>query len=479
MDNPLGIDARSPHLSWQSDSTERNWKQAAYQILVATTAERVRIGKPDVWDSGRRESSVSVGVEYAGPALQSGRRYYWSVRVWDQRGTASLAAPAWWEMGLLATSDWTAAWIARKDDESEDRKGIRLISVPGAPGPAPTPLPTPQQPSTAAPGQPPPTPVAQAAPPATASYRLTVQIKERPVGATLFIAAGGGFRTVLNGRALYGKRSWPSFDRQDIVDQLTVGQNVIDVTLAPVRGRGGAAGAAPSGFAALLKVTYANGSVERFPSNDTWQAKMTSDAEWKAASVGEPLGELKKGARQGNLPQPASLMRKEFDVAKRVQSARVYVTALGSYRLFLNGRRVGNDVLTPEFTDYAKRVIYQTYDVTTLLTNGRNALGAMLGDGWFLSGLVEYGNRQMFLAAPTRLLAQLRIDYADGSSERGDHRRRPGRRRRRRSSTPRSTTARPTMPASSSRVGTRPGSTTRHGRRWCFPRRPQQSSPRR
>jgi len=411
MDNPLGIDAPFPHLSWQSDSAERNWKQAAYQVLVATTADKLRTGKPDVWDSGRRDSSASVDIEYAGPALQSGQRYYWTVRVWDQRGTASVAALAWWEMGLLSKSDWTARWIARRDDESEDRKGIRLIGVADAPPPPPPPVPA----SPPAAGQAPSPPAAPPMQLATASYRLDVEIKKRPVTATMFISAGSGYKVVLNGRPLYSKRSWPCFDRQDIVDRVAVGQNVFEVTLTPARVRGGGLTAVTGGFTALLKVTYANGAVERFPSNDAWQGKMTSDTEWKAVVVGDPLGELKKG-RQGNLPQSAALLRKEFDVAKRVKSARFYVTALGSYRLFLNSQRVGNDVMTPEFTNYVKRVIYQTYDVTSLLVSGRNAIGAMLGDGWFLSGLVESGDRLKYLPAPTRLLAQLRIDYADGSS---------------------------------------------------------------
>ena len=86
--NPLGIDKAAPQLSWQSDNSERNWKQAAYQILVASSAERLGAGSSDVWDSGRKTSSESVGIAYAGPALESRRRYYWKVRVWDSAGQA-------------------------------------------------------------------------------------------------------------------------------------------------------------------------------------------------------------------------------------------------------------------------------------------------------------------------------------------------------------------------------------------------------
>ena len=67
--NPLGIDVSAPRLSWQSDSTERNWKQAAYQVLVATSSDRLASGQADVWDSAKIESDDSVGIAYRGPAL--------------------------------------------------------------------------------------------------------------------------------------------------------------------------------------------------------------------------------------------------------------------------------------------------------------------------------------------------------------------------------------------------------------------------
>jgi alpha-L-rhamnosidase len=81
----------------------------------------------------------------------------------------------------------------------------------------------------------------------------------------------------------------------------------------------------------------------------------------------------------------------------------------------LNGSRVGNDVLTPDFTDYRKRVLYQAYDVTNLLANGENVISALLGDGWYGSGLTWAGMH--FFTPPDRLLAQLELDYADGSHE--------------------------------------------------------------
>ena len=133
LENPLGIDAASPHLSWQSDSAERNWKQTAYELLVASSDQGLRAGQADVWDSGKVDSAESVGIVYRGPALESRKRYYWKVRVWDAGGQVLESTEgAWWETGLLHPTDWKAKWIRWKNPEDEsDRKGIRWIWVPG------------------------------------------------------------------------------------------------------------------------------------------------------------------------------------------------------------------------------------------------------------------------------------------------------------------------------------------------------------
>ena len=94
LQNPLGIDSSKPRLSWQSDNTERNWRQSAYQILVAVSPESLKSAHPDIWDSGKVSSGESVGIAYGGPQLQSRKRYYWTVRVWDAAGKAAAAAEA-------------------------------------------------------------------------------------------------------------------------------------------------------------------------------------------------------------------------------------------------------------------------------------------------------------------------------------------------------------------------------------------------
>ena len=395
--NPLGIDAEVPHLSWQSDSTERNWRQSAYQILVASSAELLRDGRADVWDSGKVSSDESVGIAYGGPKLESRRRYYWTVRVWDANGrSAQSSESAWWEMGLLNREDWHAKWISwTNPDKAADRTPIRWIWVPGQDALA-------------------------MAPKTTAEFRITVDIPDTLREAALFLLARGNFVAKVNGHEVGAKRRWNSFDREEIAGELVTGMNLIEVsvTVREPNSFGPDAGATTvkAALAGLLKITRADGSVQRIPTSADWQAHLATDSVWQSASEAGDLNDQRFG-EVPPLPQPASFFRHSFKLNKDVRQARLYATALGSYRMFLNGRRVGNDVLTPDFTDYSKRVLYQTYDVTEWLAGGSNVIAAELGDGWFGSALNWEGISFLFSPPPTRLIAQLEIEYSDGSHE--------------------------------------------------------------
>ncbi len=108
-------------------------------------------------------------------------------------------------------------------------------------------------------------------------------------------------------------------------------------------------------------------------------------------------------------------LRKPFVLKQSVQRAVLYATALGLYEVHLNGQRVGDHVLAPDWTDYRKRVRYQAYDVTTLLKRGDNTLGALLANGWF-SGKIGNGANAFFGKVPA-FFAQLEVTYADGHTE--------------------------------------------------------------
>ncbi|MFF4590317.1 family 78 glycoside hydrolase catalytic domain [Streptomyces sp. NPDC001388] len=115
--------------------------------------------------------------------------------------------------------------------------------------------------------------------------------------------------------------------------------------------------------------------------------------------------------------RPATLLRGEFTARATVRSARLLVTALGVYEMEINGTVAGDHVLAPGWTSYRHRHRYQTFDVTTLVREGRNAWGAHLADGWYRGLLGFNGGTRDIYGERTGLLAELHIDYADGSTE--------------------------------------------------------------
>ena len=141
----------------------------------------------------------------------------------------------------------------------------------------------------------------------------------------------------------------------------------------------------------------------------SWEMGLLSPSDWRTAWIEPDLKEDTTGS------PPPPMLRRAFRLDKRVRSARAYMTSHGLYELYLNGRRVGEDVLTPGWTSYKTRLQYQTYDVTSLLRPGDNAAGIVLGNGWYRGNMGFerlrniYGDR---LAA----LLQIVVRYADGTT---------------------------------------------------------------
>jgi alpha-L-rhamnosidase len=229
--NPLGIDNMQPRFSWKIKSPAFNVMQTAFSIRVST--DQKFPASKTTWVTGKVTSGESVLIPYEGSELKPGQRYYWQVRVWDNKGKASKwSESAWWETGLLTPANWKAKWIELDGDT--------------------------------------------------------------------------------------------------------------------------------------------------------------------------------------NRYSPAPHFRKEFSVSKTVASARVYVTSHGFYELHLNGKKVGDQVFTPGWTSYLKRLQYQVYDVTTLLVKGDNAVGAVLGDGWY-RGTLAWGNNWAIYGRRLGLMMQMKVTYTDGT----------------------------------------------------------------
>jgi len=244
MTNPLGIDVEHPRFSWKSEATiEQNVMQKAYQILVASTSEKLANNDADVWNSGKVNSDKQLWIPYGGSELKSNQQFFWKVKIWTNKGESAWSEIAMWSMGILNEVEWRSAqWIGLDkampwDDES---------------------------------------------------------------------------------------------------------------------------------YYSRLSVRY---------------------------------------------------VRKEFPVKKEIRRATVHITGLGIYELFINGNRVGDQVLAPAPTDFNKTVFYNTYDVTSLLRKGGNAVGIALGNGRYYTMRQTYKPWKSPTYGYPKTRMMLIMEYTDGTSE--------------------------------------------------------------
>jgi alpha-L-rhamnosidase len=245
--NPLGIESRSPAFSWILNSGERNFFQSAYEIIVADNLTEISAGRGNMWAPGKIISNETALVVYAGNALQSNKKYYWKVRVYDSNGNISpWSEVATFETAMLAQSDWTAKWI------------------------------------------------------------------------------GDGSKN-------------PERDEDYYKD-------------------------------------------DRAP-----------------------------------------LFRRPFKSKKKLISARLYISGLGYYEAWLNGKRVGDRVLDPGFTTYKKEVQYSVYDITPMINRGHNMVGVMLGNGWWnplpFKFFGRWDLRQYQQTGRPCLKAEIWLEYNDHTIE--------------------------------------------------------------
>lgn len=160
-----------------------------------------------------------------------------------------------------------------------------------------------------------------------------------------------------------------------------------------------------------VRVWGQDGSASDWSATLPLEAGLLEAADWSARFISPAWEE--ETARSN----PAPYLRREFDVRPGVQTARLYITALGLYEAQINGVVVGDHVLAPGWTAYDQRLCVQTFDVTAMLQPGRNAIGAILGDGWFRGRIGFEGGRRNIWGDRLALLAQLEIQYADGSTD--------------------------------------------------------------
>jgi alpha-L-rhamnosidase len=413
----LGIDDPAPRLSWQLHDPARGAKQTAYEVLVASRAELLDVGKADVWDSGRIESGESLNVVYAGPAVAPGTRYFWSVKVWGAEGKPyPVSASSWWETGLLKQDAWQAGWIGY---ETVEEAAVRHASAAWVANPDAKAL------------------AGDKGAEQHFAYRETVTLAKPVRRASLYATGQDTVSAWVNGAQVleadplpaWKQMPWKKFVRAEMTGKLNAGANTIAIeTVHYVANPNGMATEDAPPMIATLVVEYADGTTETIGSGtdwktvthaaEGWQRKGFDDSGWKSAVLwasssgpnSEPLG-------HPWVPDSVKALRHTFTVSSPVKSARLYATALGAYEMFLNGKRVGDDVLAPGWTDYRQRLKYQTYDVTAQVASGKNAIAALLAPGWYETPLEWFQQPNNYGDTPPAFRAQLRIEHKDGSVE--------------------------------------------------------------
>lgn len=437
---PLGMDVKAPRFSWQMESALPGARQTAYQVEV-----RSESGEP-VWDSGKRMSDASLNITYAGKALQQRTRYTWTLQVWDQQKQMHQNS-SWFETGLAPTATQPqgfvqARWIGGDDrdmvlyspylpvfklrfsvqlDEASrskiagfvfgandprlldknkniyglqnkvDSSYIRLeLNI---------------------------APVDSGKPARLAVYRTGYAPTDRP-GKPLKVFNVP--QSVINQGNQYGAHRFYVTTVMGATEIYLDGQTpdrlLGRVGLNPL-GQGGDYIAFPVladiGYwvpprqtAHFLGVEVAN---YRSPANTLYQA--TQRQTFKAQDA--PVLRLINPSRNA-MP----MLRTVFNAGnKTIRKARLYATARGAYDMYLNGKRVGDDYLNPGLSQYNKTHFYQTFDVTGLVTAGKNAMGAILGEGWWSGGSTYTGNYWNFFGDRQSLLTKLIITYRDGSEQ--------------------------------------------------------------
>ena len=403
LENPSGIDATPPRLSWILNSTERNIKQTAYQILVASSLSGLKSDHGDLWDSGKVASDDSILVAYAGKPLASRTDCFWKVRVWDANGKVSAwSRPAAWSMGILAPEEWHAQWIGQDGlDVTNSLSDTSWIWSPeDGVGPATT--------------------------PETNYFCRVVTIPAgRTIKRAVFEYTGDKECRGWIGRFDLGARNnFKTVKWNDVTTRLEPGQTYVFGLTGRTEGTDGN----PAGVIALLDIEFTEGAPLIIRTDDQWKVSKNpgdgwntiafDDSKWSAARILGPAGMAPWGATRvpEDRTQPARYLRKEFSVGKKLVRATVSFSGLGLSELYVNGKKIGDHVLSPAFAQYDRRQFYVTYDLTKNLHGGPNALGVILGNGRFYADRSKVYSGTVSFGWP-KLLFNLQLEYADGSSE--------------------------------------------------------------
>jgi alpha-L-rhamnosidase len=387
--NPQAVDVTAPRLSWELTDSRRGAYQSAYEVQAARAEADLVAGVDLLWSTGKVDSTQSIHVPYGGAEPGAGQRVYWRVRTWDGAGVASpWSEIAFWQRGLQG-EDWKARWITL----DEKREGPEPIFGDWIWHPVLTDDED------------------------TRYFRKVIELPEGAVvqSAQLWGAANNEFYCHVNGEYAGGCDEWKAVESKEFGALLKPGKNIFAIR--------GVHDRLAAGFTFGARIVLADGQFIELRSDtdwkchddkpEGWQTVDFDDSTWASAKFMGRYGEAPYEAAGERLPSRSIALRKDFMARGDVVRANVFASGLGVYQLFLNGQRVGQDELAPGWTHFKKRIQYQAYDVTDLVREGDNAIGMLLGNGWWggcMAGAWKDGNH--------RGIVQLEITYANGETER-------------------------------------------------------------
>ena len=419
--NPLGIE-ETPQFSWEMSAPESyNAQQKAYRIVVAESKKNLEQNNY-VFDTGKKESSLSVSIPYAGAKLKPCTRYYWKVMVWDEKNKIiSSTSDSWFETALMSQKGFgNAQWIGSHFSNLSKYTGKAYIDYD----------------FTFKKGS------------NVSSFLLGYRSPDDYVKVT--IDASDSRKPLL---ILYYKHDGVGKDalKQDISD-IIPSKNINDkhhvfinmLACQPFNGyildikidgnevkNGAFAPKKGKVKEIFIQKAYTGYKYSRLYNIGFMQEK-NQDVVYENITICEPFyknvmySDNKTYDIKGNGEAvilklnddiAAPMMRKSFNISKQVEKARLYATARGIYEMSLNGKNVSNDFFNPGWPDYRFRHTYNTFDVTSLLKEGTNVIGGILGNGYYSGSWGYKPNWANGYGTDISLMAKLVIDYKDGTQD--------------------------------------------------------------
>ena len=381
----------APYFSWVILSEKRGTTQRSYRIRVASDESKLD-GTDLVWDSGEVNDAKNTLVECGG-SLSEAVRYYWNVTVTDNNGNSATSEPSYFTTALdgMTGAEWITESVS--DIDTINFSGANWIWLLDGD-------------------------TQGTVPPKTEYFRHVFNVGKKVASVYAAYTADDYGDLYVNGNKVLTvtrESGWQNAVVKDITEYIEEGENTI--ACSAVNGEAGY-----GGVLVKILIKYEDGTEKTVVSNGAWlcsdkqvsgwYSKNGADGFKKVNSVTEYgahpwMSNVKTGKTAGSAP----MLRVEFDAKDNISRALLFASAGGLYEAYLNGERANDSVLDPGRSEYNVRIMYQCHDVTNLVRSGKNALGAVLGRGWYIGAYSPYG------ATVPAFICKLVIDYKDGTRQ--------------------------------------------------------------